>query len=163
MCWASSDRPHVFRVRFRGQKQQPTNYTQQNPWLLFKSRLWSCATVRWEGSISVVEGSLCEPELRHRNLNGWLPVILPEHRAIGSPINTNIQEGGPIYGLISTVNLILWWMLFRWYKECCSFSGSRDHTAKPAGYLLIPWSSTFFSNPPHRCPLSSEKWKVAVP
>jgi len=37
------------------------------------------------------------------------------------------------------------------------FSGSRDHTAKAAGGLLIAWSSTFFSNPPHGSPLSAEK------
>ena len=112
---------------------------------------------RVDSRACALDGSLCETEVRHSNAHGWLPVILPEHTAIGSPTNLNIQEGGPLYCLVSIVNLILWWMLFRWYKECCSFSGSRDHRAKPAGGLLIAWSSTFFSNPPHRSPLPAEK------
>ena len=117
--------------------------------------LTSCTRV--DTKACALEGSLCEPEVRHSNSDGWFPVIILEHRAIGSLINTNLQEGGTLYCLVSSVNLILWWMLFRWYKECFSFSGSRDHTAKPAGCLLISWSSTFFSNLPQRYPLSAEK------
>jgi hypothetical protein len=53
-------------------------------------------------------------------------------------------------------------MLFRQYKKCSSFSGSRDHTSKPGGGLLIgPALSSQILHMETDCP--QRKWKVAKP